>query len=121
MHLVDKILVVIKSNHGAVHCNVVVVVESLVETLDIADENLTLPLLCRDLRVLVMVQKESELQTTGVKDALIAFTSNILALSVSKDCEGQNRSAQLIEAGLGLAGKRCDTSSESLNCFIVQA
>jgi len=45
MENINQVLVVTDSFHWSVHCVVVVVVKGLVEGLEVADENLALPLL----------------------------------------------------------------------------
>ena len=69
----------------------VIITESIIETLDISDVDLALPLLSRNLGILIMVQKERELHTTSIELALVTLRCLVLTASVSKDGEGEDR------------------------------
>ena len=69
----------------------IVIIESLVETLDVPDKDLTLPFFRSDERVFVMAEQEGELHATGVKDALIALSSHVLASCVTENGIGEHR------------------------------
>ena len=77
----------------------VAVAESFVETFDVANEHLTLPLFCCILWVSVVVEEESELHSTSVENTLVALSRDILASCVTEDSESKNRWADGIEAG----------------------
>ena len=69
----------------------IIITKSVIETLDISDIDLALPLLSRHLGILIMVQEERELHTTSIKIALVTLRCVVRAYSVSKDSEGEDR------------------------------
>ena len=94
------------------------IADSFVETLDVSDEDLSLPLLGGHLRVLVVVEQESELHTTSIKDTLVALSRVIGTSSVTKDGEGEDGCANVIEAGTGLTGERCCAGGQLLDIVV---
>ena len=68
-----KFLVVVDSFHRAIHRDVVIIADGIVETLDVPDEDLGLPGLSRLESELIMLEEESKLHATGVQDALVTL------------------------------------------------
>ncbi len=91
LDLLNQLIVVGDTFHGACHICVIIITESIIETLDISDVDLALPLLSRNLGILIMVQKERELHTTCIELALVTLRCLVLTPSVSKDGEGEDR------------------------------
>ena len=119
LKLLNQLPVVVQAILGPSHVRVIVIVHCFVETLHVSDEDLSLPLLCRVLRVGVVVQKERELHATSINDALVAFRCLVLTISVTKDSKGQDRRANGIETSALFTWQGSNTSGQSFDLGVV--
>ena len=65
-----------------------------------------------------MAQQECELHTTSVENALIALSGLVLASSVPKDGECENRTADGIKASSCLTGQGRDTRGKVFDVLV---
>ena len=92
----------------------IVVAQSVVEALDIADEDLALPLLCRCLGVDVVRQQECKLHAGCLDLAGLTFARGARhAADATKDGKSEHRGSNSIEAN----ALSCILGRDTLRCF----